>query len=233
MHEYSHGWTSLVGGLGLMWRPVSSLELNLTASHTDVADAEWPLGYSIYGMGTTIGAVGGRATMDSLSLTASWTPIENIDLFAKYRIAELSGGNRLVDAFFAVTYTMARDPFLRFGYGMDYTDVNAASPVFTQGAAATNYYYDPDNKVAHHLYAEHAGHAGGDVHYGVEARVILNQGGGVGFGAGAHLQYRWSDHQAVRLDARYFVQDRSRDRNNLRTGHYHALNLIASYEYRF
>jgi tetratricopeptide (TPR) repeat protein len=233
VNDYSNGWTSLVGGVGVMLRPTSTLELSLSVEHTDMVDSEPPLGMSIYSMGTTIGAAGGRATMDAITLNAVWTPIENLDLFGRYRIADLSGGNRLNEIFLSTAYTFSRVPFFRIGYAIGFMDVDDPSPVYTDGAATTSYYYDPDNQVTHHLYLEHVAKVGQHVTYGVDARIFLNQDGGTGAGAGTFIQYRWSDHQAIRLDARYFTQDRSRDRNNTRTGNYQAFNLNAVYEYRF
>lgn len=233
VNDYSTGWTSLVGGIGVMVRPFSTLEFSVSADRTDVVDNEPPLGMSIYSMGTTIGAVGGRATMDAITFNTSWTPFENVDLFGRYRIADLSGGNRLNELYLSAAYTFSRDPFLRIGYAFGFVDVDAPSPTFTEGASTTPYYYDPNNKVTHHLYVEHVGDLSQHVRYGTDARIFINQEGGVGAGVGAFIQYRWSDHQAIRIDARYFTQNRSRDRNNTPSGNYQAFNLNAVYEYRF
>lgn len=233
VNDYSNDWTSLVGGIGVMLRPVSSLELTLHAEHSDLVDSEPPLGMSIYSMGTTLGAVGGRATMDAVTSAVAWTPVENIDLHGRYRVADLSGGNRLNEFHLGAAYTFSRVPFARVGYAFGFVDVDGPSPIFTEGAVTTPYYYDPDNKMTHHLYVEHVGELGENLRYGVEGRIFFNQDGGTGVGTGAFVQYRWSDHQAIRLDARYFSQNRSRDRNNTPSGNFEAFNLNAVYEYRF
>jgi len=233
VNDYSNGWTSLVGGIGAVWRPVSTLELSVTVEHIDVVDTEPPLGLMLYSMGNTIGAVGGRATLDAVTFTSIWTPVENLDLIARGRLGELTGGNRLVDAQFDVVYTLSRVPSLRLGYALGFIDVEDPAPVYTEGANTTPLYYDPDNKVTHHLYAEYAGSLNDRVSCGADARLIFNQDGGIGFGAGGFIRYRWDDHHAARIEARFFTQDRSRDRNNTRTGSYDAFNLNAVYEYRF
>lgn len=233
VHDYSNGWTSVVGSAGFMIRPVSTLELSLTAEHSDVVDSEPPLGYSIYSMGTTIGAVGGRATMDALTFRASWTPVENTDLFLSYRYGNLTDDNRLNDLYASVSYTFDRNPLFRVGYGLGYTDVEDPSPVYTEGLASTNYYYDPDNRLTHHLFVEYASTLGCHLRYGSECRLILDEDGGAGVGLFAFARYAWNDQHSLRLDTRYFTQNHSRNRNNSTSGHYDAINLTALYEYHF
>jgi hypothetical protein len=219
--------------MGVMFRPVSTLEFSISADHSDIVDSEPPLGSSIYSMGTTIGGVGGRATMDALTFRASWTPVENVDFLGSYRIADLSGDNRLNDLYMAIAYTFTRNPFVRVGYGLGYADVDDPAPTYTEGTSSTPYYYDPANRLTHHIYIEHVRMIGSNLHYGTEARIILDEDGGTGAALSTYIQYRWSDHQSLRLDARYFTQNHSRDRNNNQSGHYDAINLIAIYEYRF
>ncbi len=234
LNDYSNGWTSATGGLGIMFRPFSSLELNLGVSHIDIVDSEPPLGISIYDLASTIGAVGGRATMDAFTITASWTPVERLELFGKYRIAELSGDNTLNEAYFNIAYVVMRDPFVRVGYGIAYSHVADPSPVYTEDGHSTSYYYDPDDMIVNNLYVEFSQNIGPDFSYGFEAHLYHQpDSGGIGTGLFAYARYQWADNQAVRIDARYFTQDHGLNRDNSSSGSYDAFNLVAIYEYRF
>lgn len=234
LNDYSNGWTSATGGIGVMVRPVSTLELNLSASHIDIVDSEPPLGISIYDLASTIGAVGGRATMDSLTLTASWTPMERLELFGKYRIGELSGDNTLNEAYFNIAYTVMREPFVRVGYGLAYSKVDDPSPVYTEDGKTTSYYYDPDGLLMNNLYIEFSQSIGEKFSYGAEGHFYQQpRSGGVGAGLFAYARYQWADNQAVRIDARYFTQNHGLNRDDSSSGQYNAFNLVAIYEYRF
>lgn len=234
LNDYSNGWTSATGGLGVMIRPFSSLELNLGLSHIDIVDSEPPLGISIYDLASTIGAVGGRATMDALTITASWTPVERLELFGKYRIASLSGDNTLNEAYFNIAYVVMRDPFVRVGYGIAYSDVEDPSPVYTEDGHTTSYYYDPDGMVVNNLYVEFSKNISPDFSCGVEAHLYHQpESGGIGTGLFAYARYQWAGNQAVRIDARYFSQNHGLNRDNSSSGSYDAFNLVAIYEYRF
>lgn len=233
VNDYNNGWTSLVGGLGVMVRPISTLELSVAAEHSDIVDNEPSLGSPFYSMGTTLGGVGGEATMDALTMKASWTPVENTDIYLSYRFADLTDDNHFTEIYSSIAYTFRRMPLIKVGYAFSLMDAEDPAPIYTEGAASTPYYYDPNNRMMHHLYVEHMGRIADHWFYGTEARGICDQDGGFGTVLTAYVRYRWNDSHALRLDARYFTQNHGWDRNNNQSGHYDAINLIAIYEYRF
>lgn len=234
VNGYTTGWTSVTGGVGLMVRPLSNLQIDVTADHLDVVDSEPALGISLYDLAATIGAVGGRATMDVIGISATWTPVERLKLFGKYRLGTLTGDSTMNDYYIDVSYLVWRPANLRFGYGLSQTMFSAAAPVYRDGNNSTSYYYDPKNLIVQNFYGEFAVPVnkhftvGGEGHF---YQQPLN--GGVGTGLFAFARFHWSDNQALRIDARWFSQDRGLNRDGTSSGYYNALNLVAVYEIRF
>lgn len=234
INGYNSGWTSVVGGVGVLVHPVSTLELELKADHMDVVDSEPPLGVSLYDLAATIGAVGGRATMDILSFSASWKPVERLEFFGKYKLATLTGDSILNDYYVNAAYSLLRSTLLRVGYGFSHTRFSKASPVYQDGASSTSFYYDPANLLVQNYYAEFSQNLGKNFTYGAEVHFYQQPlNGGIGTGLFGHLKYSLSGNQALRIDASYFSQDRGLNRDGTSSAYYDCLNIVASYEFRF
>ena len=234
INGYNSGWTSVIGGVGLLVHPVSTLEIQLKADHMDVVDSEPPLGISLYDLAATIGAVGGRATMNIASLSATWKPVERVELFGKYKLAELTGQSILTDCYVNASYTLQRSPLVRLGYGFSQTRFSKGSPVYRDGASSTSFYYDPQNLLVQNYYAEFSQNLGKHFTYGAEAHFYQQPiNGGIGAGFFGHVKYSLTGNQALRIDFSYFSQDRGLNRDGSSSAHYDCLNIVAGYEYRF
>jgi tetratricopeptide (TPR) repeat protein len=234
VNGYSTGWTSVTGGVGLMVRPFSNLQIDVTADHLDVVDSEPALGIALYDLAATIGAVGGRATMDVLGIAATWTPVERLKVFGKYRLATLTGDNTMNDYYIDLSYLVLRRPELRFGYGLSQTMFSAAAPVYRDRGNSTSYYYDPENLIVQNFYGEFAIPVTKHITVGGEGHFYQQPiNGGIGTGLFGFVRFNWSDNQALRLDARWFSQDRGLNRDGTSSDYYNALNLVAVYEIRF
>jgi len=234
VNGYTTGWTSVTGGVGLMVRPFSNLEINLTADHLDAVDSEPALGIALYDLVSTIGAVGGRATMDALGIAATWTPLERLKLFGKYRLATLTGDSTMNDYYIDLSYLFLRRPELRFGYGLSQTMFSNAAPIYREGGNSTSYYYDPATLIVQNFYGEFAIPVTKRITVGGEGHFYQQPiNGGVGTGLFGFVRFNWCDNQALRLDARWFSQDRGLNRDGTASGYYNALNLVAVYEIRF
>jgi tetratricopeptide (TPR) repeat protein len=234
VNGYTTGWTSVTGGVGLMARPFSNLQIEVTADHLDVVDSEPALGVSLYDLAATIGAVGGRATMDVLGFSATWTPVERLKLFGKYRLGTLTGDSTMNDYYVEASYLVWRPADLRFGYGLSQTMFSAAAPIYREGNNTTSYYYDPKNLIVQNFYGEFAVPVTKNVTVGGEGHFYQQPvNGGVGTGLFGFVRFNWSDNQALRLDARWFSQDRGLNRDGTSSNYYNALNLVAVYEIRF
>lgn len=234
INGYNSGWTSVIGGVGLLVHPVSTLEIQLKADHMDVVDSEPPLGISLYDLAATIGAVGGRATMNIASLSATWKPVERVEFFGKYKLAELTGQSILTDCYVNASYTLLRSPLVRLGYGFSQTRFSKGSPVYRDGASSTSYYYDPQNLLVQNYYAEFSQNLGKNFTYGAEAHFYQQPiNGGIGAGFFGHVKYSLTGNQALRIDFSYFSQDRGLNRDGSSSAHYDCLNIVAGYEYRF
>ena len=234
LNAYDTGWTSPNGGVGLMVRPFSTLQLDVAADHLDVVDSEPALGFSLYDLAATIGAAAGRATMDVLSLSGTWTPFERFQVFGKYRLASLSGDNTMNDYYLDASYLAWRKHGLRVGYGLSQTMFSKASPVYQEGKNSTSYYYDPENLIVQNFYASFASPITRNLTLGGEGHFYQQPiNGGIGTGLFAFLRYSWLENQALRLDARWFSQDRGLNRDGSSSSFYNALNLVAVYEFQF
>jgi thioredoxin-like negative regulator of GroEL len=234
VNGYNSGWTSVIGGFGLMVHPTSTLEVLLKVDHMDVVDSEPPLGISLYDLAATIGAVGGRATMDILNISAMWKPVERLEFFGKYKLAVLTGESILNDYYVNAAYSLLRSPLVRVGYGFSQTRFSKASLIYQDGANSTSLYYDPQNLLVQNYYAEFSHSLGKNFAYGAEVHFYQQPiNGGVGSGLFAHLKYSFAGNQSLRIDLSYFSQDRGLNRDGTSSAHYESLNAVASYEFRF
>jgi hypothetical protein len=57
--------------------------------------------------------------------------------------------------------------------------------------------------------------------------------GGIGTGLFGFARLKIAENQALRIDARWFSQDRGLNRDGTSSGFYNALNLVCLYELRF
>jgi tetratricopeptide (TPR) repeat protein len=234
VNGYSTGWTSANGGAGFMLRPNSALKLDFRADRIDVVDSEPPLGFAIYSLATTIGAVGGRAVMTQGSVTAAWEPLERVEIFGKYRGAAISERNTLSDCYLSMAYGILRNPSLKIGYGFYHESVLFPAPVYRQGNDSAAVYYDPRNLNVQNLFLEWSQEIDRYWSSGLEAHFYQNPAnGGVGVGPFAYVKYAWRGDQSVRLDARDFDQNRGLNRDGSASGHYSALNFVFSYALLF
>lgn len=234
INGYSTGWTSVSGGFGVAARPFPTLRLSVDVDHMDVVDAEPPMGVALYGMAATIGAVAGRATMNALTFSAQWNPLERLEFFGKYRLGEVTGNSTLNDYYVSASYKILRDPKVLVGYGISQTRFSQAAPVYTEGNKSTSYYYDPSDLIVQNFYAEFAKDIGRHVSLGAEGHFYQQPvSSGVGTGIFGYLKFKWGGNQSLRLDARWFSQNRGLNRDGSASGSYSALNLVAMYEFRF
>jgi hypothetical protein len=234
VNGYSSGWTSVNGGVGVMVRPFSTLKLDFNAAHLDVVDSEPPFGVALYDLAATIGGVGSRSTMNMGSVSATWNPLERVDVFGKFRAASITSGNTLTDAYLSVAYNLLRAPKLRVGYGIYNERVLFAAPLYRQGNSVTSAYYDPENLIVQNFFIEWSQNLGRHWDYGLEGHLYQQPGnGGLGTAAFTYLRYSWEGNQAVRIDARAFDQNRGLNRNGSSSGSYSVVNLVISYEYSF
>jgi hypothetical protein len=109
-----------------------------------------------------------------------------------------------------------------------------ASPVYQEGKNSTSYYYDPENLIVQNFYASFASPITRNLTLGGEGHFYQQPiNGGIGTGLFAFLRYSWLENQALRLDARWFSQDRGLNRDGSSSSFYNALNLVAVYEFQF
>lgn len=234
LNGYSTGWTSVTGGFGVAVRPFPTLRLSVDADHMDVVDAEPPMGIALYGMAATIGGAAGRATMNALTFSALWNPLERLEFFGKYRLGELTGDNMLNDYYVSAAYRILRNPHLLVGYGVSQTRFSRTAPVYTEGFNSTSYYYDPADLVMQNFYAEFGQDIGRHFSWGAEGHFYQQPvSSGVGTGIFGYLKLKWGGNQSLRIDARWYSQDRGLNRDGTASGSYSALNLVAMYEFRF
>jgi hypothetical protein len=172
--------------------------------------------------------------MNIASLSATWKPVERVELFGKYKLAELTGQSILTDCYVNASYTLLRSPLVRLGYGFSQTRFSKGSPVYRDGASSTSYYYDPQNLLVQNYYAEFSQNLGKNFTYGAEAHFYQQPiNGGIGAGFFGHVKYSLTGNQALRIDFSYFSQDRGLNRDGSSSAHYDCLNIVAGYEYRF
>jgi hypothetical protein len=124
-------------------------------------------------------------------------------------------------------------PYLRAAYNYFYLDLQDPAPLFTENTRTESAYYDPIDFETHTLRLEFRHNYGKHFSSGVEGAVsYIPDSEGTSKSVFAFAVCRFDDHCALRLDARWFYQNRGVDRIG-ETGHFRARNFILSLDYRF
>ena len=234
VNGYTSGWTSVNAGVGLMVRPISSLKFELRADHLDVVDSEPPLGIALYDLTSTIGGVGSRSSMNMLSVASTWTPLERLELFGKYRAAVITSANTFQDYYFSGTYSILKDPKLKVGYSLYHEDLLNPAPLYRQNGHTTSAYYDPRNLLVHGPFIQWSQNLSKQWEYGLQGQLCQQpQNGGLAVLGLTYVKFSWRHNQAVRLDANVVDQNRGLTRSGGSSGRYEATNIIVTYAYTF
>ena len=235
---YTNGWATPIGGLSAEMFPVHWLDIGGSADYFNLIDFQPPFGIGIYDIVTTIGAVGERISSTQGTLFVRLRPATGWTLYARARVASFSDGNVFQDDFADVSYQFQPGPVrTRMGWSYYFLTLRDDAPLFQQtpGGPTTPAYYSPAALNVSVWNLEMSGQPRDRLEVGGEGHlfhVLENNGLGVGIFlySKIELESPWS---SLRLDARYFTQNRGLTRQNIDSGSFDALNFVISYDRRY
>jgi len=238
LNGYTNDWLSTVGGVSAEFFPVHWLDLGVGVNYFDLIDFQPPFGVGIYDLVTTIGGVGNRVTSTQGNLQARLRPYAGWELFARTRLASFSDANTFQDNLVQAAYTFRnQQPRVTASYNYYYMSLlNPArnyQPI--AGGITTPSYYDPDALNINSWKVEVVGKPADWVEMGGEGYLynIMENGG---FGQSVFIFTKFEldgPENTLRLDGRYFTQNRGLTRNDTPGGSFNALNFLLTYEHRF
>ena len=153
-------------------------------------------------------------------------------------MASFSDGNVFKDDFADVAYQFRPGPVrTRMGWSYYFLTLRDDAPLFQQtpGGPTTPAYYSPAALNVSVWNLEMSGQPRDRLEVGGEGHlfhVLENNGLGVGIFlySKIELESPWS---SLRLDARYFTQNRGLTRQNIDSGSFDAINFVVSYDRRY
>ena len=237
-NAYTNGWGTPVGGLSTEFFPVHWLDVGGGAEFFNLVDFQPPFGIGIYDLVTTIGGAGAKISSTQGTLHVRLRPRAGWTIYARSRVASLSDGNLFQDDFAEASYEFRPGPLhTRMGAAYYFLALAEDAPLYRQvpGGPVTPAYYSPAALDVITWNLEMSGRPRDRLEVGGEGhlyQIIENSGLGVGIFLYSKLELG-SPLSVLRLDARYFTQNRGLTRQSNSAGSYDALNFILGYDRRY
>lgn len=238
LNGYTNDWLSPVGGVSAEFFPVHWLDLGVGVNYFNLIDFQPPFGVGIYDLVTTIGGVGNRISSTQGNFQARLRPYAGWELFARTRLASLSDANTFQDNLVQASYEFyPSQPRVQAAYSYYYMSLLQRAPNYqpNAGGISTPAYYDPDALNVNSWRVEVSGQPVDGVEMGGEGYLYnIMENGGFGQAVFIYTKFELGDPEnTLRLDGRYFTQNRGLTRDNTPGGSFDALNFLLTYEHRF
>ena len=238
LNGYTNDWLSPVGGVSAEFFPVHWLDLGVGVNYFDLIDFQPPFGVGIYDLVTTIGGVGNRVTSTQGTLQGRLRPYAGWEVFARTRLASFSDANTFQDNLAMVSYEFyPTQPRIAAAYSYYYMSLHNPARNYqpNAGGISTPAYYDPDALNINSWKLEVSGKPVDWVEMGGEGYLynIMENGG---FGQSVFIYTKFEldgPENTLRIDGRYFTQNRGLNRTDTASGSFDALNFLLTYEHRF
>jgi thioredoxin-like negative regulator of GroEL len=238
VNGYTNDWVTPIGGLSAEVFPAHWIDIGGGADYFNLIDFEPPFGVGVYDIVTTIGAVGEKISSTQGTLFVRLRPWTGWTLYARTRVASFSDGNTFQDDFAEVAYEFRPAPIrTRASWSYYFLALREDAPLFQQnpGGPTTPAYYSPAALDVSTWNLEMSGRPRERLELGGEGHlfhVLENNGIGVGIFLYSKVELE-SPYSTLRLDARYFTQNRGLTRQSDSAGSYDALNFLLSYDRRY
>ena len=238
LNGYTNQWLSPNGGGALTFFPVHWLDLGVGGEFFDLIDFEPPFGVGIYDLVTSIGGVGNKISSTQGTLMGRLRPYAGWTVYARTRIASLSDGNTFRDNLAELSYEVpVQEVRIRPSYSYYYMSLQNQASTYqpVSGGPSTGAYYDPSALNVNAFNLEISGKPFDGVEIGGEGHLYSTMDNG-GFGQSGFAWVKLnlgSEDDTLRLDGRYFSQNRGFNRYTIAGGSFDAINLLLAYEHRF
>ncbi|NDC53172.1 MAG: hypothetical protein EBZ74_02505 [Planctomycetia bacterium] len=237
VNGYTNSWVTPVGGLWTEVFPVHWLDVGGGAEYFNLVDFQPPFGVGIYDIVTTIGAAGEKISSTQGMLHARIRPGPGWTLYARSRVGSFTDGNLMQDEFGEVAYEFRPGPLrTRASWAYYYLTLRNDAPLYqpVPGGPATPAYYAPAALDVSTWNLEMSGRPRDRFELGGEGHLYhILENSGLGVGVFLYGKIDIDRFRVLRLDARYFTQNRGLTRQGKSAGSYDALNFLVTYDRRF
>lgn len=229
---YDNDQTHLNGGGSLYLDMRDRTIVGAGIYRTDVIDTEPTFQNPIYNYVVTIGAVGLHIATTDAFVYAKQRVGDDLDLWGKFTTGRYSDHNTKHVLTLEADWRPFRIRGIQLVYDYFYLDYENPAPTFVEGTSSVSAYYDPVNFEVHTVAVELEHELVKGFRLGLQDRVsYLPKSDGWANGIFAFAAIEKGAH-ALRLDARYFYQNRGVGRT-ADSGHFRAENIMLAYSFRF
>lgn len=230
---YDNDNENLNGGLFVRYRPLTNVHTEFSFRHFDIIDTVLPFNNSIYSYVVTIGALERDIRSDDYKFYLLYDPAPRVSLAGEIVYGDYSDHNEKRSLMLEAGYRLLDAPVLRAAYNYFYLDIKDPAPLAQSRDKVESAYWDPINFETHTLRLEYRQDYSKQLAFGAEGAVSYSpKSGGVSKAGFLYAAYKFTKQLAMRLDARWFDQDKGIDRLG-ETDRYRAENFNMTFQYDF
>lgn len=229
---YKNNNNNLNADISLLYRHSNKLTSKVAYRHFDIIDTVSPFSNTIYSYVVTIGAVGLNIKSDDYKFYLQYDPASRVSMFGELIYGNYSDGNKKRTVLIEGGYKIFNTPSLRAVYDYFYLDFKYPSKIFSEGSKSESAYWDPINFESHTLRLDFHNNYNKYLLYGAEIGAsYIPKSRGIATSLFLLASYRLTDRLSLRLDVRWFDQNKSIDRVG-ETGRFWANNYNILFKYR-
>lgn len=208
------------------------LAIDVGYDYYDVIDTVPPFDNPIYDYSSQIGATALNIRTSDLNVFFNYTK-ERFYVMGNWITGRYSDGNTKHTRFVKTGYRICEIPVVNMYYSYFFLNFKKAAPLFLQNGFSEGAYYDPKNFEIHIFGIDSNYHVTEKLQLGGElAAVYIPKCKNFAYSASTFLDYLLDDQWSLRIDLRYYYQNRSLNRNGI-TGYYHANSANLQVRYQF
>ncbi len=181
----------------------------------------------------TIGSIGLNIKSNDYKFYLIYSPLPRVSLSGELVLGDYSDGNTKQSLLLEAGYQVKSIPYFRIAYNYFYLDYKYPAGLFTEGNSSESAYWDPIDFKSHSLRLEFHDNYRKHLLYGSETTIsFIPKSEGLSYSIFIFASHNFTKQLALRLDGRWFKQDRGVDRIG-ETGLFWADNYNMSFQYRF
>lgn len=230
---YDNDNENLNGGVFIRYQPLTNVFTEFSFRHFDIIDTVMPFNNAIYSYVVTIGSLERDIQSDDYKAYLLYNPTSKISLAGEFIYGDYSDGNEKQSLMLEAGYQLFDTPYLRTAYNYFYLDIKDPAPLARSRDSVESAYWDPINFETHTLRLEFRTDYNKQLSFGAEGAVSYSpKSGGISKAVFLYAAYKFMERLSLRLDARWFDQDKGIDRLG-ETDRYWATNYNMTLQYRF
>jgi tetratricopeptide (TPR) repeat protein len=213
--------------------PVQGFEVGISHQHLEIIDTEPIFRNPIFNYVVTLGAVGENISSDDFTLDLLLLPRHDFTVWGRLIYGDYSDHNRKLSRILGIDYKPSSISGLKLSYNYFFLDYADPAPRYTENTSSVEAYYDPTNLEVHSLSVGYDLSITEALCGGVQLSIShLPKSNGLASALFGYVSLKLSKSHSIRLDVRYFHQDKGVDRTGT-NGSFSARNVMLAYEYTF